>query len=798
MIGKTISHYRVIEKLGEGGMGVVYKAEDTKLKRSVALKFLTPELIRDKETKKRFIHEAQAASVIQHVNICTIHEIDQTDDGQMFICMDYYEGESLKKKLEGEKLLSIDKILDIAIQIAQGLTIAHESKIIHRDLKPANIIITNRGEVKIVDFGLAKLAGQTKLTKEGTTLGTVAYMSPEQTRGEKADHRSDIWQLGVILYEMLTGQLPFKGDYDQAIMYTITNENPAPITGLRSGISLELERIVSRMLSKDAQDRYQHADDLLSELNRLKKDSDSKISPTKPESVKKKNNKYLIPTIIFSIFILIVVGYLLVQPIQDQKTDTSKSEWENSIAVLPFKNISADPHQEYFCDGITEQIITNLTKLKALKVIARTSVMPYKDTKKKIPEIGKELNVINILVGSVSRFGDRLRVTAQLVKSDDGSHLWADNYDYGFEIDSIFAIYDNISEKIAKELLQKLSLEQRAEILSKRPTNLEAYNYFMQANFYHYKKMTTLGGDTQDFETSEQLYLKAIELDPDYAPYYANLTDLYNSYFNIFAETDEKKEKYLKLQEKYLKKALDIDPDYSEVQDAKGFVHAAKGEFEEEFACRKKAIQLNPNSSRSIENLAQFYIDRGLLNLALKYYSLAIEADPLDKWCFGQRARCYADMGDFTNAENDFKKAIAIDENYALTLILYTYFLIRIGKYTEADKIIKRNERYNPDIGLVNLTRAVLYAISGEKEKALITYKGTLIANLYAWLGMKDEFFNNFIKYENFFGGMYIYHSLKKNPDYHLIRSDSRFQKILAKYKEKYEENLRKYGDINL
>jgi len=327
---------------------------------------------------------------------------------------------------------------------------------------------------------------------------------------------------------------------------------------------------------------------------------------------------------------------------------------------------------------------------------------------------------------------------------------------------------------------------------------MEAYNYFMQANYYHYKKMMEFGGDKEDFKTSEELYLRAIEIDPDYAPYYANLTDLYNSYFNTFAETDEKKAEYIKLQEKYLKKAMDIDPNYSEVQDAKGFVHAAKGEFEEEFACRKKAIRLNPNSSRSIENLAQFYMDRGLIKLAVKYYSLAIEADPLFIWCYGQRARCYNYLGDYANAENDFKKAMAIDENNAATLLLYTYFLIRLGKYDEADKIIKRNEKYNPDLEYVKLTRAILYAIYGDKEKAFETYGGLLVANLYAWLGMKDEFFNTYFKYEQFIGNMYIYHSLKIDPDYNLVRSDPRFQEILAKYKKIYEENLRKYGDIDL
>ena len=531
MIGKTISHYKILEKIGSGGMGVVYKAKDLKLDRFVALKFLPPHLTTSDEEKQRFIHEAKAASTLEHNNICNIHEIDETNDGQLFISMAYYEGETLDKKII-EKPLPIDEAIGIAIQIAQGLAKAHEKDIVHRDIKPANIMLTKEGVVKVLDFGLAKLSTQTKLTKEGTTLGTIAYMSPEQTRGEAVDHRIDIWSLGVILYEMITGQLPFKGDYDQAVIYGIANEQPEPITGLRTGVPLELERIINRCIAKDPQDRYQHADDLLSELNKLKKESELKTIHTQTAASKKRFKSFLLPAAIVSIVMLIILVYLLIP-----WSEESASEWENSIAVLPFADLSLNKDQEYFCDGITEQIITNLSKLKVLKVIARTSVMPYKDTKKKIPEIGKELNVVNILEGSVSRFGDRLRVTAQLVKSEDGSHLWADNYDYGFEIDSIFAIYDDISEKIADELLRKLSLEERAEILSKRPTNLEAYNYFMQANFYHYKKMMGVGGDEQDFETSEQLYLKAIELDPDYAPYYANLTDLYNSYFNKYAET---------------------------------------------------------------------------------------------------------------------------------------------------------------------------------------------------------------------------------------------------------------------
>jgi serine/threonine protein kinase len=333
MIGQTISHYKILAKLGGGGMGVVYKAEDTKLKRPVALKFLPFDLTRDDDAKERFVHEVQAASALDHPNICTIYEIDETDDGQLFIAMAYYEGETLKNKVASGQL-SVDSVIDIATQIAQGLSRAHEAGITHRDIKPANVMITNRGEVKIVDFGLAKLAGRTKLTKSGTTMGTVAYMSPEQAQGAEVDHRTDIWSLGVVLYEMLTGQLPFSGEYEMAMMYSIVSTDPKPVRSLRSEVSVGLEQIVNKALAKEPDERYQQINELLADLKSTTQKSESKKTfPAQKLVVGKR--WYLYAGLAVLILGVILAGIFL-RPKPAVAID--------SIAVLPLENMTGDPN----------------------------------------------------------------------------------------------------------------------------------------------------------------------------------------------------------------------------------------------------------------------------------------------------------------------------------------------------------------------------------------------------------------------------------------------------------------------
>ncbi len=419
MIGKIISHYKIIEKLGGGGMGVVYKAEDTKLKRLVALKFLPLDLTRDEEAKERFVHEAQAASALDHPNICAIHEIDENEDGRIFICLAYYEGETLKKKVASGQL-SVASAIDIAMQTAQGLARAHEAGITHRDIKPANLMITNRGEVKIVDFGLAKLVGRTQLTKAGMTVGTVAYMSPEQTRGTEVDHRTDIWALGVVLYEMISGQLPFKGEYEQAVVYSILNEEPKPLIPTRQDTPMELQGIVTKALAKDRAERYQHVEEILADLKHISRASESRpVGTTKTRRPNRK--RVLLYGSIASFLILLVVGkiYFFYE----------RSETIDAIAVLPLANLSGDPNQEYFADGMTEALISDLGQIEALRVISRTSVMQYKGGTKPLPAIGRELNVDAVVEGSVQSSGNRVSISVRLIVAETEKRLWSESFE---------------------------------------------------------------------------------------------------------------------------------------------------------------------------------------------------------------------------------------------------------------------------------------------------------------------------------------------------------------------------------
>ena len=604
MVGKTISHYKIIEKLGEGGMGIVYKAQDLKLDRFVALKFLPPHLTSSEDEKQRFIHEAKAASTLEHNNICNIHEIDETEDGQLFISMAYYEGETLDKKIK-EKPSPLEEAIEITIQIAQGLSKAHEKDIVHRDIKPANIMLTAEGVVKILDFGLAKLSTQTKLTKDSTTLGTIAYMSPEQARGDKVDSRTDIWSLGVVLYELITGQLPFKGNYEQAVIYSILNEKPEPVTGLRTDVPVELEQIINKTLIKKPEERYQGTLDLLVDLRKMKKEY-------KPGDIVPEKN-------------------------------------ENSIIVLPFVNMSADPEQEYFCDGMAEEIINALTHIESLRVIARTSAFTFKGKNYDVGEIGKKLKVDYLLEGSVRKAGKRIRITTQLINVEDGYHLWSERYDR--DLEDVFAIQDEIAQKIANKLKTSFRDKSGAHDVDTLP-NMGAYELYLKGR-YHFNKFSPEGID-QAIDS----FSKAIAIDKEFAPAYAGLADAY-----IFISTPfgilESNVAMSKAKEA-AEKALRLNPNLSEAYVSLGAI-ATFYDWDSEKAHRylKRAIELNPNNTnaRLWYEMTLSLFDQNF-NEALAHLTAALNLDPLNLLVRLRMGYIYCYKYDFENAIRYFQQIV--------------------------------------------------------------------------------------------------------------------------------------------
>lgn len=706
MVGQTISHYYILEKLGGGGMGVVYKAEDTRLKRCVALKFLPPDLTRDEEAKERFIHEAQAASALQHNNICTIHDIDETDDGQLFIVMDCYEGEPLKGKI-ARGPMQLEEAVEIALQVASGLAKAHEKGIVHRDIKPANIFITTDGTVKILDFGLAKLAGQVGLTKTGMTVGTVAYMSPEQTRGEQVDHRTDIWSLGVVLYEMLTGQLPFKGEYEQAVIYSILNETPQPIASLRTDVPPELERIVNLCLVRKATERYQQMTDLLADLRSLK----PQLEPGSAERLRAAHPRWrrMHPYIFgaAAISLILVVWYLSSQP-------RSASSDRKSIAVLPFTNLSANQEDEYFSDGITEDILTQLSKIADLRVISRTSAMQYKGSRKSIREIGKELKVATILEGSVRRANNHVRIVAQLIDVRNDQHLWGETYDEEFT--QIFAIQSNVAQKIARALQAKLSPVEKANIERTPTISMTAYEYYLRGRDYYYRYTKP------DNEAAISLFKNALELDPRYALAWAGLGDAYAQRVGRFAFPIS----WLDSAVAMGKKAIALDPNSAEGYKALGPAYFYKGLKNKTLETLLQAVRINPNYYPAIANLGDLYLNMGALDESLHWLKKAMLLSPVFTYNYCYIGEVYRQLEEPDQADLWLTKAIELQPDFIDPYYFSALLYLEQGREEQARKQIEKPLIFAPD-DVFNLEYAgLIHGFLGDFPRAKQYYQQSL------------------------------------------------------------------------
>jgi eukaryotic-like serine/threonine-protein kinase len=713
MIGKIISHYKILEKLGEGGMGVVYKAQDTKLDRLVALKFLPQHLTSDPVEKERFVHEAKAASALNHTNITTIHEIDEFE-GQMFIVMEYCEGKTLKEMIEKETL-SIKKILDIGIQIGEGLAIAHEKGVVHRDIKSDNITLTPRGQVKIMDFGLAKLKGATKLTKSGSTLGTAAYMSPEQASGEEVDQRSDIFSFGVVLYELLTGQLPFKGEHTAAIAYSILNDEPQPVARFNNKVSAKLEDIVFKTLAKDKEERYQHIDELLADLRRERKSLEYvKTAQIPPEVLAPKRKRKLLPFIVpASIVLLLALIFLILKPFKLEIVPEERAiAKENTLAVMYFENLVDPEDKQKLGEIVTNLLITGLSESQYLKVVSSQRLYDIlkllgREGEKKIDksiatEVATKAGAKWMLLGSILRLEPRIEITTQLVDVGTGE-IKASQRITGEKEEDVFSLVDKLNVALKRDLsLPAQAQKETARPVAEVSTNSqEAYRYYLEGVDYYYKYYNT---------EAEKSLKKALEYDSTFAM----------AYYGLSWVTTGTGDEYKKLIAKAVKYSNKVS------QKEKLYIHAREVSLSRNYTQYIKELQKiterYPEEKEAFWMLGVcYYHTLGQPANSVRYFNKAIEIDPLFKDIYNQLAYAYNDLGDFEKSIWAINKYISLapDEPnpYDSRADLYAWN----GKVDQAIESYKKANQIKSDFSSGKL--GDMYLFKREYVKAESCYK---------------------------------------------------------------------------
>ncbi len=726
--------YKILAELGRGGMGVVYKAKDTRLKRTVALKFLPAELTKDKEAKKRFIQEAQAAAALNHPQICTVFEVDEADN-QTFISMEYIEGQSLKDKLESAPL-DIDEAKDIIIQVAEGLKEAHEKGIIHRDIKPANIMLTKKGQAKITDFGLAKLSWGVDLTKTSTIIGTIAYMSPEQAKGEEVDQRTDIWSLGAMLYEMLSGERPFQKSQEQALIFAILNDKQTPLSLLRSDIPAHTEQVIDKALEKKVSRRYQDIHEM----------------------------------------------------IQDLKLSIAVPKTEKSIVVLPFDDMSPNKDNEYFSDGLTEEIISDLSLIQDLLVISRSSAMTYKGTKKKIKEIGQELNVQYVLEGSVRKAGNNLRITAQLIDAINDTHLWAEKY--SSTLDDVFDIQEKVSRSIVDALRIKISPEEIKRISEKPIDNVQAYECYLRAR----QEMWRWTEDA--FDRALQYLKNGLEIIGENALLYAGIGEVYFNYVNIGVRQED----YIDKAEECVKRAFELDPDCPRGHYVLGLINQAfRGNPRKSIDHLKRALAIDPNDSGVLFWLIAGYSFIGKTNASIALIDRLLRIDPLDQQSHFGAGLINLLAGKFDLARKHFLKAYQIEPENPICEIYYGLILLYNKSFKEAYALIDKSEKKMPEHGIVQIGSIINDSMQGKKERLsrLMTpefqaycrrdpFWSLHVTEGYALLDEKEKAFDWLENAIN--RGLINYHFLN---EYDLflenIRGEERFKKLMKRVKHEWE-----------